>query len=398
MRGRVSDPRTFYDAHCADCGAAFRIPSVDRTYSCRSCGGVVGVPRTCDECGGVNEPGSAFCDACGEALTAEARPPEPVRDSPARDSRTPRGRVRRHPARRDERELAARAEFHEMLRAIRNVQTLLLVQAVGATLIGILLVFGWIEVAREDYRAGRSVDFGGPFLVYIAALAFPAASWLGVIHGRWAPRFWALVSAVCTTLMTLAVVWLEFGTPTPVPMGLWLVGFGAAVAWVAVVRLAPLGRRLEQHRDLSIAELLREGGVVRNRHQRRPKRPGWLPTVVALMLVVGSAAFGAWTYTPPSLPSVEESAARFESAWAQDDSKALSDAFPGSIRIFGRMDRLSTVEAWGGDFPELGPRRDLKTGHEAMTSWWETDRGTLRVVWRLENGAWRPRTLALPEG
>lgn len=381
----MSESKELHDAVCGDCGLAFRVPSPDKTYACKSCGGVVGVPRACAACGVENDPGAAFCDACGEALAAEAEPSKPARSRPKTSKRS-------------QRELSARADFHGMLRAIRNVQTLLLVQALGATLISTLVVFAWIEIAREAYHYGRPVDLGAPFRMYVSVLLFTAVSWMGVIYGRWAPRPWALVSAVCTSLMTLGVLALELASPVHVPRLSWIVAFAALVAWVAVVRLAPLGRRLAEHGDLSIAELLREGGVVRNRHQRTPRRPGWMPAVVAGLAVVGATIFALRVFALPGLPGIEEAAARFEEAWSEDQSSALLEAFPGSRRIFGRMDRLSTVEAWDGDFPELGPRRDLKTGREAMTTWWETDRGTLRVVWRLEDEAWRPRTLALPDG
>src|ERR1700752_1037316 len=71
-RGRAMTDRILHAAVCEACGTAFRVPSPDRTYSCKKCAGVVravaapaGDPEdVCASCRAVLPRDTRFCPEC----------------------------------------------------------------------------------------------------------------------------------------------------------------------------------------------------------------------------------------------------------------------------------------------------------------------------------------------
>src|SRR5262245_6431754 len=102
VRGGGAMPdRVLHAAVCEACGAAFRVPSRERTYTCKKCGGVVRAvdapedapapepEATCPACHAVFPRDTRFCPECGrdsqEVAAPAARPTAAERKLASRD-------------------------------------------------------------------------------------------------------------------------------------------------------------------------------------------------------------------------------------------------------------------------------------------------------------------------
>ena len=384
MQERSNDPQGV----CEGCGKAYRVPSAERTYRCKACGGTVrvgagtppapGLDETCPSCQAVVVGDSDYCEECGAPLSRAA-----VEDE-------------------KEKRLGASRDMHKALKRIRQLRRLF-------ALFGVLAGFAAVGLFASALAASRLEDRSEALVLMlltvmqggVAAVAVTAA-----IRIDREPFLWALLMACIQTL--LVVMGIAFGAVGICPF-LFAVTF-----WGGVVAIAPVKRLVEEYPDLRVARRLkgetprravsstaRRSRAPRASERRSGRRPVPIVPIVAGAVVLALAGLWLGVHLLNRPPAMETVVGEFTAAWNDQGLPAAVVFFPEESREERRETLRLDVAArgWRG-VPEplsLEGSETVEKGEKRVVKFPFGD-DELRTVWEAESGDWVLRELRLPIG
>ncbi len=310
-------------AVCADCGAAFRVPSASRTYTCKKCGGKVRaqatleLERTCAVCRAVLPAGNRYCPECGSDSAAETAPVEVPGDKEAR-----------------------RQAVRDLARAGRSVR---FVRGVFWVL---AVVFGLGAIVKVFELADLTVPIGATLVQLALFSALTALAVVGTQQVALHPFGWSLgIACLWTVSMLIVVLGRQFPGVLDIAIAVGL--------WLALVPALRAGRLVRAYPDSYSARAILgvhvpriatgaelHAMVAREIWRRSAVRGG-----VVLVTSVLVAATVWWTLRPQALePRLGELAA----AWNRSDAVAVAELFAPERRDEQRkrLGALATTRGW----------------------------------------------------
>ena len=358
----MSESSVSVRARCESCDAIYRVPTAERTYTCRSCNGTVravaedqnGDPEpdagvrtgsvACPECDVIQPGGLQFCSECGTSLP----------ESKARPGSEAARRLR---------EEATDA----LKRASRGFQIVTWTYQTGAVAYALATLFAVRALADPE------VPLGGGVIVVVLTTLLSVLFGMGALHAHFKPFVWTVAIAAATTVVTLIHL------VGPNPFGLAALG-SAAWAVVAYGLLVPtfwFRKQIAKHRDLYILQhasnqtrrALR-GRPAEERHERlletmrRAARRQWVLSASIAGLVVLASTVGSWFYLTELRPAPFGSAlARFEKAWQTGDILAVGNVFEDGFQKLAtdRLTGSASGHGWGSRLPRLGKVASSRT-------------------------------------
>lgn len=326
---------------CGGCGKTFRLPSAERAYRCKECGGAV----QADMAAAPAEPGES-----------------------ARARRTTRGE-----------RLAAGKDIRSAAHTVTIVRWMFALWALGFLL---LTAFSVADLSTAEE----------PELLLVGvSTAMTGLALTGVHLAALHPFLCSLSLASLYSLPVLATL-LQGELP--------IVRIGLAVAlWLAVLPTLRVKAALQAHPDLFAARRLlgdsSAHGLGYEEQRRRASKRAWVRigfTNLLLCLTVGLATYAAWSKRPAPPPPVDGAVAAFRDAWRAGDPTALAQLcrIESQEHLRGSFERLEKKRGWTTGWPVLG-EHDLRGVKKAsLEVWFQSAAGELRTGWTLdEQGTWR---------
>lgn len=350
---------------CVDCGKRFRVPSADRAYHCKSCGGSLRV---------------------GEAPTDAAAGKENV-TTPEERSKAELEAATPPRAARAER-VAAGRDIRSAERAVKVVRWIFLLQA-----------FGFLLATATAVAYLSEGDRASVILVCISA-GMLALALTGLHLSALHPFTCSILLASFYSLGLVAT--LLTGT-LPIGQILW-----GVLLWLAVPPTSRVKSALQAHPEVFAARRMlgevRAKGLGYDELRRRAAQRAWRNvgiTWAVTVLIVGLASFGAWSSRrSPAAPSaaptpdvpVDGAVTAFRDAWRSGDPAALARLcrIESQEHMRGSFERLEQKRGWTTGWPALA-EHELQGKHKgSLEVWFQTPEGKLRTVWSLdERETWR---------
>ena len=381
-------------ARCEDCSKTYRVPSADRAYACRACGGIVRTLATkgpapehapgplvlCNECQTLHPLGTPSCSEC-EAELAHATVVE--NEEQAAD--------------------LLEATKQTFRRASRWNRGIAWTYQVGAVAYAIATLFAVLALAHPQ------VPLGGGVLVVALLVAMSVLMGSAALHLLFQPYLWTLAVALLAT--GIAVV----HAMGPNPFGLALLGSAAwaALSWALLVPAHRLQTGIEHHRDLYIENFasLRtkqsmKGRSPGERHarllaaMRRADRKAWKISAFAGGALVLASTVGVLFALETARPQTFEAAlAAFEDTWNGGSADGIEPLFDARVRAVEatRLRAVSAGYGWRAALPTL-PEGALRAGDSELERDVEYDLSGIDLIARfaLRDLEWRLVDLQLP--
>lgn len=398
-------------ARCDACAKSYRVPHADRSYRCKSCGGVLTVEagvqaqtaaptpapakavlteeRACPECQALQVKPEPFCAECGAALDGGT------------SGRTQAERVERREAAEEMRRAAKLLRFPRLLLFL-------------AFIFNLMAAFG----AAASF-ANAEAHTAVAFLATGILAAVSAVSWVAYCLIRYQPLLWSLLPACLSTLSAVLsllehleddAVGSQVATLLVV-RGVWLL-----FMWWIVFAGAKLQRLRRLHPDLYATVVLadavpahsrRKGPgapqralQIQDRANQRAARSALAAGALIVVLPLALVGVLAAAFRSEPLTAMSE---RFATAWVSGDVDALEElCVSGDAALLrGQLERLESASAWRkGKWPELELQRESVDGGvdgELATTMFELpDEASVGVGWRRTTLGWKVFKLVLP--
>jgi len=404
-------------ARCSACAKSYRVPHADRSYRCKSCGGVLtvegGAPaqvaaqastptpaptpapsavlseeRACPECHALQVKPESFCAECGAALDG------------GMSGRTQAERVERRQVAEEMRRAAKLLRFPRLLLLLAFIFNLMAAIGVAISL------------------ADSETDTAAALVVTAVSAAVSAVSWVAYFLIRYQPLLWSLLPACMSTLSAVISVLEQLEedarvsklTVLLVVRGVWLL-----FMWWVVFAGAKLQRLRRLHPDLYATAVLADAVPTSARRKARGAAERALQiqdharhkaarnalTAGALIVVLPAVLAGvlATAFRTEPLSTMSEG---FATAWSAGDVDALEQLCVTSDApaLRSRLERMAAANAWpAGKWPELELSRESVDGGDgelASTMFELPDEANVGVGWRRTARGWKVFKLVLP--
>ncbi len=400
---------------CDDCDKTYKgLPSAERTYTCKQCGGVVRAieqeaeaiettsatvdsteasPR-CPSCDARLAPDARFCDACGARLVGNANA-----DSTG-SSRAGRTAIER------EHSLIAKRAYGAM-KTVRAIYWLNVVILSIAMLLVVIAYFAVPDDTDPDTIRLLQVALGIGFL----KLGVSIVGAIRIVHR---PFFWAILMASVHSLgMLLDLAFGGFPGILSIIILFYL--------WGALKPVARLQRLLEENPDLwneqvesvrertsrrkgarkGVRDKKRRGELApseamesareRARQRRRESTRKTLIFGGGTVGVIGTVALVAFLMTRP--PSFEDSTGAFFRAWNESDTETMTKYYPADRRerYAGFLERYNRRRGHDGVVPKVfGTLVEYRSEERAHIVFYDSEEVPYIVVrWkRGDDGHW----------
>lgn len=388
----MSETSAHVHARCEECNHAFRIPHADRTYKCKTCGGVVRAVDepadassvliegtvTCTECNAVNPGGLHFCNECGASL-------EPSDPLPGSDAHI---RLRKQAA-------------GALKRAHAWINGLAIMYRIGAVAYIVATVFAVLALARPD------VPREAGLLVVALTTLLSVMLLMGALHILFKPFVWTCAIAVVATVISI----VHFVGVDPLGVASLASAVWAVLAWAALVPTFKFRQLIAHHKDLYIIQhssaqtrrSLRDRSA-HERHERllsrmrRAARRTWmLSTAIATCLIILSAVGASLTLSKLRPTELSPSVASFEAAWNEADLASVSALFDPGVREVEatRLNALLVGHGWRSSPPPLARGRTEEADGRVTIAYDVADI-TVSTSWRQAGTSWNLVEVALP--
>ena len=380
-------------ARCEDCSKTFRVPSPDRAYSCKACGGIVRVIEVkgsaeaheteglvlCNDCQTLNPRASETCAEC-DADLADATVVE------------------------DEEEAADLLEETKGVfrRASRWGSAIAWTYHGGALAYAVATLFAVLALARPDVPVEEGV------VVVVLTVFLSVLMGTAALHLLIRPFLWTLSVAVLATVVAV----LHAVGPNPLGLALYGSAAWAVLSWGLLYPAKRFQDAIDHHKDLYIEhhaslETRRslKGRAPGQRHERllramrRADRRAWkISAAVAIALVLTSAIGSRRMLTDVRPVPFDGARVEFEAAWNDGTPGRIVPLFDPRVRevegvVFGG---LASGHGWDAGLPAL-PEGTLRVREgERLVDYDLAGDVDLTARFVLQDRAWRLAKLELP--